>query len=174
MKKRKRTPHRRRKPFPNPSPLLITYRVRPHVCNLRQKRSYARIVQSLSIARNRFDTQIIQYIVLGNHIHMIVESNDHVELGRAMKGFGGRIAKGLNDIMGLQGQVIDHRYHSSLIKSRRGAHRVMRYVRENHRRHVGPRDEWRTGVTIDRCSSWAKQITLPAPRTWIAAVDPFS
>jgi REP element-mobilizing transposase RayT len=174
MKKRKRTPHRRRPSFRNPSPLLITVRVCPHVWNLRQKKAYRRLVHILDIACEKFDTRIIQYIVLGNHIHLLIESKDRVQLGRAMKGLDVRIAKEMNDLMGRHGQVIDHRYHSSEIKSLRGGHRAMRYVRENHRRHFAPKDEWRRGVTIDRCSSWAKVIALPQPRTFLASVDPFT
>ena len=173
MKKRKRVPHRRRRAFHNPSPLLVTTRVCPHVWNLRQPKTYALLKSIIEKACDRFNTQIIEYVVLGNHIHLIVESNDRVALWRAMKGLGVRIAKRLNRLMGTSGQVIESRYHSGVIRSIRSAYNVMRYVRENFRRHFAPRDEWRTGVTIDACSSWARLLILPFPRTFLATVDPF-
>jgi hypothetical protein len=91
-----------------------------------------------------------------------------------MKGLGVRIAKRLNRLMGRRGKVIEHRHHTALIRTMRGAIRVIRYVRENHRRHIGKPDEWRTGTTIDPCSSWANIVDLPKPQTeLLCAVDPF-
>jgi REP element-mobilizing transposase RayT len=172
---RRRVEHRTREGFPFISPLFVTIRVAHNVYNLRSQRSFNVLKRIFAKAADRFDTRIIHFAVLGNHIHLIIESSDRVMLWRAMKGLGVRIAKRMNRMMNRRGQVIDDRYDARIIQSRRGACRVIRYVRENHRKHFGKPDEWRTGVTIDEFSSWAKAVVLPEPTTsQLVCADPFS
>jgi REP element-mobilizing transposase RayT len=55
--------------------------------------------------------RLIEFSVMGNHLHLIVESDD----SRAMQGRNIRIAKALNRMMGPKGRVFADRFHSSLL-----------------------------------------------------------
>lgn len=168
-------PHRKRERFDGMHAIFVTTRLAPHVWNLREPASHALLNRIFEKARDRFNTRIIYFVLPGNHLHLIAESTDNFMLSRAMKGLGVRIGKNMNGLMGRHGKVIDHRYHSSIIQTTEGARHVVRYVRENFRKHFGKENEWREGVTIDPCSWWAGAVELPKPETEVLmAVDPFS
>jgi REP element-mobilizing transposase RayT len=136
-----------------------------NVWNLRSQRSFRRLKSSIEGGKSRFGTRINHFSVQGNHVHLIVETPDAESLGRAMKGLEVRIARRMNAMMDREGQVIGDRYHASLLRTHRAAWRAVRYVRENHRKHFAPKENWRQGTTTDFFSSWAGHIVLPRPTT---------
>ncbi len=158
-------PHRSREPFSRVLPVHVTIRMAKNVYNLRSQRAFTALKRAFTGAAIRFDTRIVHFSVQGNHIHLIVESPDEVSLSRAMKGLGVRIARRLNGMMRRTGRVIGDRHHTHVIRSRRAAQHVVRYVRENHRKHYGVRGMWRIGTTTDEFSSWAYAVALPNPQT---------
>jgi REP element-mobilizing transposase RayT len=79
-------PHRSRPAMRRRMPLHVTMRVAPHVYNLRSQRSLKVIRGSLREGADRFDVGVVQISVQGNHLHMLVEADNQVALGRAMKG----------------------------------------------------------------------------------------
>ena len=169
------TPHRRRKQFDRPTALHVGFHTVGGVCNLRKQRPFNVVKHALQRSAKRFRTRIIHFAVLSNHVHLIVESYDTRSLSRAMKGLCVCLAKRLNQLMGRHGQVIEDRHFTRIIHSHRAAAKVMRYVRENHRKHTGPPGAWKTGVTIDPRSSWAHVILLLGPITkLLRSADPFS
>ena len=170
---RKCVPHRVREDFQNWKAVFCTFRVTKDTCNLRSQVCFNGLRRAFARAAQRFCTRLTDYAVLGNHIHVLVESKNRVMLSRAMKGLGVRIAQLVNRIMDKHGRVIEHRHHSSVLRSSRGATNVLRYMRENYRKHYG--ENWRTGVTRDGCSSWARNaVRLPTPITATRLhADPF-
>jgi REP element-mobilizing transposase RayT len=162
---RRKVPHREREIFERLTPALITIRSEKHVWNLRSQRSFNRLKRALSAGRDRFGTRIIHFSVQGNHLHLIVESPNEDSLYRSMTGLNVRIARRMNSMMGRTGRVIGERYHAAFLRSRGAAFRAVRYVRENHRKHFAPKENWREGTTTDFFSSWAKPIELPRPKT---------
>lgn len=167
-------PHRPRQRFETPEAIFVTFRVTSTTCNMRRQRPFTVLKRVFKKARERFGTRILQFAVLGNHIHLAVEAPNTKTLSRAMKGLGVRIARNLNRLMERAGRVIDHRHHSSVIMTVKRAMKVLRYIRENYRKHFGEKDEWRTGCTIDPFSSWANVVELPAPATAVMMqADPF-
>ena len=81
--------------------------------------------------------RLCHYSVQGNHVHLLVEARDSVALGRAMKGLGVRIARGLNRLMGTRGPVLADRYHARILRSPQQVRNALAYVLGNHRHHAG-------------------------------------
>jgi REP element-mobilizing transposase RayT len=65
--------------------------------SLRRKSEFAVIRSRLSIAAQRFGVRLVEFSVLTNHLHLIVEAADERALARAMKGISVRIVRGLNE-----------------------------------------------------------------------------
>ena len=132
----------------------MTTRIVRGVAYLRGFRIYPAVRRALCAARERLGTRIVQFSIQGDHLHLLVESQDQVALGRAMKGFGVRVARRLNKVVGRSGRVIADRYHARYLRTPTEVRRALIYVLQNGVKHA--RDEGR----ISR-----------GPRIWI---DPFS
>src|ERR1041384_111124 len=70
-----RVSHRARARFEKPTPVHVTVRVRRHVWNLRSARCYRRIGRCLELACGRLGLRVIEYSVLGNHVHLILDAD---------------------------------------------------------------------------------------------------
>jgi len=118
-------------------PAHVTLRMLGHVYNLRARRCFRVIERSLRRGRERFGFRAVEFAVLGNHLHLIVEAEDAVALGRGMKGLGVRLARGLNRLMGRKGAVLADRYHSRLLRSPKEVRSALVYVLHNANAHFG-------------------------------------
>ena len=166
-------PHRSRPPL-NGSlhPVHATLRVKQHVWNMRSQRSFTRIGHSFKRSRERFGMRLIQFAVLGNHLHLVVEAHDERALGRGMRALEISITKRLNNMMGTRGRVFTERYHSRILLSGDDVANVLRYLRDNHVKH------YRSRADEDVfCSVGKKLTTRPAlaelvapPRTWLLRI----
>lgn len=87
------------------------------VWNLRSGRSFRAIEQCLAGALGRFGLRIIQFSVMGNHLHLIVEADSSRALSRGMQGLCVRIAKALNRMMRRSGRVFADHYHSRMVRT---------------------------------------------------------
>src|SRR5262249_50323549 len=94
--------------------------------------------------------------------HAVVEAEDSVALGRAIKGLNVRIAKGLNRLMGRKGQVIDDRFHVRALKTRTEVRNALLYLAQNARKHG-----FTTSLLPDPYSSWANPDAIAQPQTWL-------
>lgn len=65
---------------------MVTLRVAVRVWNLRSRRCFRLIESSLEAARGRFGLRVIEFSVLGNHLHLVVEADDSEALSRGMQG----------------------------------------------------------------------------------------
>src|SRR5690348_6914699 len=131
---RRNVPHRPRPRFRNGA-LHVTLRLRAEVWNLRTHRCFRALRRSFERGCERFGYRLVHFSVQGNHIHLVVEAPDAVQLGRAMKGLEVRMARALNCVMRRRGPVFADRYHAHLLRSPREAANAVRYVLENWRVH---------------------------------------
>ena len=143
----------------------MTVRVRRHVWSLRSGRCYRRIGRCLEQAAGRFGLRVIEYSVLGNHVHFVVEADDSRALSRGMQGLSIRIAKSLNALMNSSGSVFDDHYHAELLTTPTQLVRAIAYVLRNHRHHFG-------GAGRDPYSSEAlpparREASLCVPLSWL-------
>jgi REP element-mobilizing transposase RayT len=98
-------------------PVHVTTRVVREAGYLRGFRLYPAIRRALCAARERLGVRIIHFSIQKDHIHLVVEARDQIALGRAMKGFGVRVARRLNRIAGRKGRVIADRYHARYLRT---------------------------------------------------------
>jgi hypothetical protein len=78
----------------------------------------------------------VHYSVQSNHVHLLVESDEHRALSRAMQGLATRLAKGLNRRLERRGPVFADRYHARALTTPLEVRRALIYVLHNHRRHT--------------------------------------
>jgi REP element-mobilizing transposase RayT len=117
-------------------PLHVTIRMRPEIWNLRTHRCFRALKRAFAAGCARFGFHLVHFSVQGNHIHMVVEAPDHVQLGRAMKGLGVRMARALNRAMRRKGPVLADRYHARLLRSPREVRFAISYVLDNRALHA--------------------------------------
>ena len=154
--------HLGRAPFGRLLPVHVTVRMAPHVYNLRSQRCFSVLARAFAKAAERFGMRIVQFSVQGNHVHMVVEAESNESLGRAMKGFSVRVARGLNRVMKRRGRVVGDRYHAHLLRTPTETRRALRYVRTNAVHHglvAHERD--------DTYASHVADVALPFPHTWL-------
>jgi REP element-mobilizing transposase RayT len=141
-------------------------RVAEDVYNLRSQRSLRVIRAALAEGADRFGAGVVQISVQGNHIHMLVEADHHVALGRAMKGLAIRFARGLNRMMGRGGRrVFADRYHSRVLRTPTEVRNVIHYLRNNHRHHTDGARRL-PGSYVDPYAS-ASAPQLARPTLWV-------
>ena len=174
---RKRSPgststmkHRSREPMSRRSALHVTMRMARNVYNLRSRRSLRVIEASLLSGAVRFGVLVVQTSIQGNHIHLLVEADDAISLGRAMKGLAIRIARGMNRMMGRAGgQVFAERYHTHLLRTPTEVRNAIHYLRHNRRHHLGERAAFLPASFVDPYTSEAEDLAgvLPSPTLWV-------
>jgi putative transposase len=130
---RRQVSHKASPRFEKPSAVHLTLRLGTQVWNLRSRRCFKLIETSLENARERFGLRVIEFTVLGNHLHLLVEADSDVSLSRGMQGLAVRIAKALNRLMQRRGEIFADHYRSRLLE--RGA---LSYLRRNELLEGGP------------------------------------
>src|SRR6266496_3514276 len=128
--------HEARPRFERRLPLHVTMRMEQRVWNLRSRRSLGVLNRALFAAADRFGVRIVQFSILGNHLHLLVEANNTAALVRGMRGLSIRIAKAMNRLMSAKGRVIADRYHTRILKTPTEVRNAIHYIRHNHRKHM--------------------------------------
>jgi REP element-mobilizing transposase RayT len=166
-KSSRRMPHGRREELAGRFPLHVTWGMDRRVWNLRSGRAWKALRPALEKGAERFGGRLVEFSVMGNHIHLLVEATGREALGRAMRALGIRIARAMNRLMGAAGRVIGDRYHARVLKTPAEVRAAIRYVRNNFRKHAAewgtvlPR-EWR-----DPFASAEAGVELARPVTWL-------
>lgn len=160
--------------------------VTPRVCeglpSLRERPAWVVFVQQARAVRARsHGFRIVQYTVLWNHIHMIVEADDHAAFVSGMRSFTIRLAKAMNVRFERRGRFFDHRYDARALRSPREVRNALQYVLLNVRKHEAEHgrtlsrewiDERSTGVTFDGWDTslpltCAKDFGTSPAQTWL-------
>jgi REP element-mobilizing transposase RayT len=161
--------HLLRERFARLLPIHVTMRMAQHVFNLRSRRSFSIIARAIAAAAERFGMRIVQFAVLGNHVHLVVEAESNEALSRGMQGFSIRVAKRMNAMMKKRGAVLGDRYHSRVLRTPAETRRVVAYVRNNHRKHMAQVGQHIPATYVDRFSSDAGAVVLPLAHSWLLA-----
>ena len=158
--------HAARPRFEKAAAVHVTLRVAEHVWNLRSRRSFRAIEHCLEGALGRFGLRIIQFSVMGNHLHLVVEADSSRALSRGMQGLCVRIAKALNRMMRRSGRVFADHFHSRIVRTPTELANAIAYVLGNHAHHfggVGARDPF-SSAALD---GERRDRVLSHPRTWL-------
>jgi REP element-mobilizing transposase RayT len=145
--------HAPRAAFSASVPQHVTLRIAGGVGSIRRDRP-VRVVRDVIVAvGHREDFRVVEFNVLGNHIHLVVEAADSVALARGMQRLGIRLARRLNALLGRRGALLAERYHARALRTPREVRNAIRYVILNARHHAAERGERLARGWVDPFSS---------------------
>lgn len=166
--------HVKRERLPRSYPAHITLKVALDIWNLRGKRMMQEIRAVFWQARGVAGMRLTQFSIQQNHIHLIVEAEEHEALSKGMKSLCVRLAARINRRMRRRGQVFVDRFHMHVLRTPREVEHAIRYVRNNSRLHAEREGRfWRQA--IDPCTGGPCRKQFPPenlclvvePRTWL-------
>ncbi len=131
---RKTMSHDRRPEFAARLPQHITLRTIDGAPNLARDYLMTPIRKAIRES-HKGSFRIIEFNVLGNHLHLIVEANGARALGLGMMGFEVRLVRRLNKILKRRGNLFRTRYHNRTLTSPRDVRNTLRYVLCNRKHH---------------------------------------
>ncbi len=173
----------------------VTLRTVDTLPNLRCRHGLEVLERALEGARDRSRVsasfRVLHFSLEGNHLHLIVEAEDHTSLSRGIQGLTIRLARGWNKAFGRRGRVFSDRYHARPVTSPTQMRNTLRYVLLNHVSHsirdwqANPGqlrrrlrffepDRWssghpaKSGVWVIDGSPPPAGSPLSAPKTWLA------
>src|SRR5579859_4029003 len=127
--------HLKRPRFEKITPAHVTLRIADAIPNLRSSRRFRLIRACFKDARRKEGMRLVEFAVLSNHLHLIVEADDNQALSRGVQGLCIRLAKALNRALGRRGRVFADHYHSELLRSPARLVNAIRYVLGNAEHH---------------------------------------
>jgi REP element-mobilizing transposase RayT len=148
----------------------VTLRLVSDVPSLRGYEPLRIIQRAIERRANRLDFRVVEFAVIGNHIHLIVEAADAEALARGMQGLEVSLARRLNRLFARRGTFFEDRYHARVLRTPRETRNALRYVLSNYRQHEAERGERLARDWIDPFSSaywfdgWRDAVRLTEPR----------
>jgi putative transposase len=130
-------PHTARPKFGRLMPAHITLRVRRGLPSLRSSRNFKVIRSCFEAAKEANGMRLVEFTVLGNHLHLIVEAPTSERLSRGMQGLCIRLARNLNRLLQRAGSLFADHYHLHLLRTPSEVVNAIRYVLTNAARHFG-------------------------------------
>jgi REP element-mobilizing transposase RayT len=147
--------HRRREGVCARHPLHVTLRLRDDVPNVRRQALLAPLMSTLRAGRVRDGFRLCHFVIMGNHLHLIVEADDGEKLARGMQGLSIRVAKRVNRELGRKGGFFADRYHARVLKTPTEVHRALGYVLRNLAKHTAERSpQARVGLDAFSSGAW--------------------
>ena len=169
-------PHRRKGALAARFPVHVTTRVDDDLASLRQGMEQDVLAGAFRSGCERFGFRLVQFAVLGNHLHFVVEARDRRALFRGLVGLLTRIARRLNKAWGRKGKVFPDRFHERILRTPREVRNALRYVLQNALRHGyavprGAPDPCSSGRWFDGWRDYVARFPQPRPvavaRTWL-------
>ncbi len=187
-KKRGAVSHAKRERFPSRFPQHVTLRLAADAPSIAREWLMAKVIRPSIAASRRHGFAVIEFNVLANHLHLMVEADGALALARGMQGLAIRIARRVNSALARDGKLFGQRYHARSLKTPREVRNALRYVLLNRKHHAAEKRFFKGW--IDPCSSgvwfrgWAQPIRMNAattglidepaptaePRTWLLRV----
>lgn len=100
------------------------------------------------------EVSVVEYAVMSDHLHLIVEAKDAQTLARGMQGLLVRLARAVNRLFERRGRVFADRYHVHVLRTPREVRHALVYVLHNARKHA-PHTHRPHAPAIDPCSTAA-------------------
>jgi putative transposase len=113
---------------------------------------------------------IVEFNVLGNHLHLMNEVASKDALARGMQGLQVRLAKRLNSALKRRGKLFAHRYHSRALRTPREVRNALRYVLLNRKHHGAEKRFGKYWVDPYSSAAWFTGWTEPISRhAWMVS-----
>jgi len=150
--------HCQRPDVKSSQPLHVVLRLVPAVGNLRRRVLYKAMRNATITAALREHVRIVHVSLQRTHVHLLVEAEHKAALARGMQGFQVSAARHINTALGngirrRRGKVFADRYHATVITSPTQAHRAIRYILCNWRKHKEDRDGLSSTWLVDPFST---------------------
>ena len=169
-------PHRTRPAHKARYPLHVTVRMRGHLPSLREDALASVVVASIAAA-HRDAFRVLHFSVQDNHVHLIVEAHDASNLARGMQWLNARIARKVNGMLGIRGQLWRERYHARELETPRAVRNAIVYVLMNAKKHghvfADGIDALSSAAFFDGMAGrpyMTEASPVRTPRTWLAGV----
>lgn len=185
-KPRRGTPgvaHAPRSPRRAQHPSLVTAKLREHLPRLRNAVERAVLFAAFVAGKERGGFRLVHFVILNDHLHLLVEAESTVAMQAGMQGLLIRIARALNRLWRRRGPVFADRFHDRPLRSPREVRNALVYVLGNARKHAaagrlvqaphGPDEHssarWFDGYVDASAPSLPIDAAAPvaAPRTWL-------
>jgi REP element-mobilizing transposase RayT len=152
--------HEQRERFDKLRVIHVTLSVGRQFDTLRKRDTYFAIRKATLAVLGRHDFRIVHMSPEDDHIHLIIEADNHNALWRGMQAFQISAAQHLNQALSkrtrtlCRGKVFVDRYHPVTVTSPTQARNTLNYVLNNWRRHHHDyRNEAQRGWDVDYMSS---------------------
>ena len=126
--------HRKRAEIKRPSSMHLTIKVEKKKAGIKNK-VILKVLKRAILKGRSSGLRIIHFTLEYDHVHLLVESDCKVKLGRGMMRLGVTLAKGINKYKSEKGRVYKQRYHQRFIQSGRDLKNVMNYIFKNGLKH---------------------------------------
>ncbi|HSN30225.1 MAG TPA: hypothetical protein VLT45_28250 [Kofleriaceae bacterium] len=98
--------------------------------------------------------RIVEFNVLGNHLHLVVEAGSKAALASGIAGFEVRVARRVNALLGRRGKLFPERYHARALKTPREVRNALVYVLLNRKHHAVAQRFTRTWIDPSSSAAW--------------------
>ena len=126
--------HTKRPNLKKPTSLHLTVKIKKNKAEIKNKSVLAILKRAIVNARKQ-GLKVIHYSLEYDHVHLLIEADNNLILGKGMKAFGVTFAKAINRLKKLKGEVYKHRYHFRRISSSKELKNVMNYIFTNGLKH---------------------------------------
>ena len=130
--------HLTRPPVKDYNPMLLTQRVCRRIPNLRWHRLGKIVLACIKAGAARKDARIVEFSIMGDHLHYVAEARTNKALASLMKGLNRRIGHAINRYLGTRGKVFADRFHRVDLVSMEQVRNAIRYVLCNANKHKVP------------------------------------
>jgi len=92
---------------------------------------YVRYLHALGEVTKTLEIAVHAYVLMPNHVHLLMTPTDAKAIGRAMQAIGRRYVRWFNDRRARTGALFEGRYRSTLVEADRYLLACMRYIELN-------------------------------------------
>lgn len=166
---RKTVSHDAREAFAPRFPVHVTWRVVEGVRSLRREAVLDVVRAKLAAHASGDAFRVVEFNVLGDHLHLVVEASGKEALWHGLQGLAVRLVRAINKTFDRKGELFAERYHARVLRTSREVRNVLRYVLLNARHHAAERGQKLARDWVDPYSSgpwfdgWRAPIRSDAP-----------
>jgi putative transposase len=113
-----------------------------------------KIIRAGIAAGQKPDFHVVEFNVLANHLHLIVEAAGKEALSRGMQGLMVRLARRLNSALKRSGPLFAQRYHARSLKTPTEVRNALRYVLLNRKHHDAEKKFSKTWIDPHSSAMW--------------------
>jgi putative transposase len=153
--------HDTRPAFPGRFPQHVTLRLGDGTPPIAREWLFTKVIRP-AIAASKKDTfAVVEFNVLSNHVHLIVEAEDARALARGVQGLAIRIARRVNSALKRNGKLFGPRYHARSLRTPREVRNALRYVLLNRKHHAAEQQFFKGWIDPYSSAIWFRGWEAP-------------